>query len=80
MLKPAYKQALEAMKDQAKAATALLNGKDTVQAGILRNAQARMALCDAECKHIAELLRSSEDPNLSIDTLDEARLAFELAQ
>lgn len=79
MLPASYKAALQALKDQAHAATTQIVNEDrSAKRAELKDAQARMALYPQECKHIVRILMSSADQNLTIETLDEERLAKEL--
>lgn len=79
MLTPAFQAALQALKDQAHAATTqIVNNDRQAKRAALADAQRRMSLYPAECKCIVRVLMGSTDPNLTIETLDEARLLVEL--
>ncbi len=77
MLPEPYKLALQALKDQSVAATSRFA---SVNAGKneLADAQRRMALVDAECKHIVQTIMRSPDLSLTIPTISEERLCVEL--
>lgn len=73
-----YKEALQAMKEQAGAATTqLVSGDRQAQHAELGNAQKRMAQYPRETRLIYQLLMTSKDKTLTIETLDEQRLAEE---
>lgn len=81
MLTKEYCEALQAMKDQASAATAQIVASDRkAKRGELADAQRRMVHHDKESRTIYRLLMGSGDKNLTIDTLDESRLAQELVR
>lgn len=79
VLPDSYKEALAAMKEQARFATMQIvkqnrnSGRDE-----LLDAQKRMALYPVEVKSIMKILLSGKDVTLNIDTLDDIRLAEEL--
>lgn len=74
-----YKAALRAIKEQAAAATEqITSGNRKAMKAELKIAKEKMASHDAECKAIYRMLMKSADKNLTIDTLDEDRLAKEL--
>jgi hypothetical protein len=77
MLPEPYKQALQALKDQAAAATSRFAGGESGKAE-LADAQRRMALFDMECKHIVRMVMRSHDSSLTIPTISEERLCVEL--
>lgn len=67
------------MKAQAQAASAMFGVQDaSVEREALRLAQERMALVEPQCRGITRMLLRSKDAELTIDTLDEQRLAHEL--
>lgn len=79
MLTASYKAALQALKDQAHAATTQIVNEDrAAKKEALQDAHNRMAMYPAECKHIVRTLMKSTDPDLTIETLDEERLEQEL--
>lgn len=79
MLTPPYQAALQALKDQAHAATfQIVNADREAKKQELKDAQGRMAKYPVECKKIVWILMHSDDPDLTIETLDEERLAAEL--
>lgn len=79
MLPKEYCEALQAMKDQASAATAqIVTNNRKAKRAELADSQRRMALYDKEMRAIYRLLMGSGDKTLTIDTLDETRLAQEL--
>lgn len=79
MLPTSYKNALLALKDQAHAATSsLLDSTSGTNAADLADAQRRMCEYPDEIKVISRLLLTSKDDSLTIDSLDDARLAHEL--
>lgn len=79
MLTASYQAALQALKDQAHAATTQIVNRDrAAEKEALNDAHKRMAMYPVECKHIVRILMKSTDPNLTIETLDEARLEQEI--
>jgi len=81
MLPKSFQEALQALKDQAIAATAQMLSEDrSVQRAELADAQRRMVLYPIECKSIYQVLLKSKDETLTIETLDETRLAQELGE
>lgn len=82
MLSVEYKEALQAMKDQAAVAAKMLETHSPAGELALKSelsaVHIQIALRPAECKRIVKLLLSTRDAGLTIDTLDEARLAAEL--
>lgn len=74
-----FKGALQALKDQASAATAqLVTGNRKYKQGELADAQLRMAQNEPATTVIYRMLMSTKDKTLTIETLDEQRLAQEL--
>jgi hypothetical protein len=74
-----FKDALQALKDQASAATAqLVTGDRNYKQAELADAQSRMVQYEPATTAIARMLMSSKDKALNIETLDEQRLAQEL--
>lgn len=79
ILPPMFQQALVALKDQAAAVVAQLEGKDRTKAkALLADAQRRMELHSFATRAISQVLLASHDESLTIDTLDEDRLVREL--
>lgn len=83
MLSPEYKEALSALKEQAQTATAQLKRLDNKKANTqarseLQIIHERMQRVECEVRVIFKILMSSKDPGLTIETLDEQRLAKEL--
>ena len=79
-LPTAYKEALKALQDQAIAASAQLLAQDkNTMSAELADAQRRMALHPVECTRIVSALMKSDDPKLTIETMDEARAEGELS-
>lgn len=78
MLPNSYKEALKGFKGQADAASAQLGGEDKkASRAALREAQLLMAAHPTATKDIYRVLMNS-DTGLTIDTLDDERLAKEL--
>lgn len=78
MLPTELKEALKAMKDQAKAAGMQLEtGATDLSRESLVDAQKRMAQYEPETKMIHRFLLATMDESLTIETLDEERLAKE---
>jgi hypothetical protein len=74
-----FRDALQALKDQASAATAqLVTGDRKYKQAELADAQSRMAQYEPETTAINRLLMNTKDETLDIETLDEQRLAQEL--
>ncbi|WP_454727950.1 MULTISPECIES: hypothetical protein [Cupriavidus] len=73
LLPEPYRLALQALKDQAAAATAQLTDRGAAKAE-LADAQRRMAQHDAETKHIVRVVLKAK-PLVSIPELSEDRLA-----
>lgn len=80
MLPISYQEALRALKDQAKCASAQLLAQDKTAMDVeLVDAQTRMAHYPFECGRIVSLLLNSKDETLTIETLGEDRVANDLA-
>lgn len=81
MLPNQYKDALVALKDRAAAVSAQLAGTNAADAKAkLADAQRRMTLHPHAVKDISAILLHSNDEALTIETLDDARLALELGE
>lgn len=82
MLPTEYKEALQAMKAQAAVALKMLLGGDSPTDKDLHSELAqvhqRIARHSTPCRRITKLLLTTDDEALTIETLDEARLASEL--
>lgn len=78
MLPTEMKEALRELKDQAKAASLQLKaGSTDASREDLADAQKRMAQFEPETKMIFRFLLATTDESLTIETLDEERLAKE---
>lgn len=81
MLPTEYKEALRAMKDQASVAAKmlpLLDGPPVDKSALrseLKEVHQRISQHSRECGRIVKLLMASDDSALTIETLDEPRLA-----
>jgi poly-gamma-glutamate capsule biosynthesis protein CapA/YwtB (metallophosphatase superfamily) len=82
MLPESYKAALQALKDQASVAAAMLEAEDKAARKEARKKLAevhsRISAHGPEARVIGRLLMTSKDESLTIDTLDEERLSQEL--
>lgn len=79
MLPDSFREAPKALKDQATVATAMIvDDNRLAKRADLADTQRRMARYSAECKQIVRVVMRSTDKTLTIDSLDDDRLAKEL--
>jgi hypothetical protein len=83
MLPMEYRETLLAMKDQAAVAGRMLlfAAEASAKAGLrseLAEVRRRMGQHSDACRRITRLLLTTDDAGLTIETLDEARLAADL--